>query len=397
MNDGRALQLVLFDLPLAPLYGGTAEVDLKIRTLLDLGMELHIHAWVSPVLDRQLRQGLVPLPDWHARVASLQWYPRPHTLAAWFSFRPHAVATRQGVRIDEALSQGPKDVLLEGWQCSACLVSPNLQSHRLWVRAHNRESSYYALQAQATNNLFKKIYYNIESIRWRRWEKRSAVAAADGRSTLQGVLSLCPMEAERYQSEGHRTLYLPAFVRLDRPLPEEQHRLLPNLLYHGRLDIPDNQNAAFHFLAWAKANPQYAWVLAGSRASKALLKGMKETPNLRWVDTPDEPTLRALILTSAVHVLPSVGRAGIRLKMIHALAGTGHVLVDRSAVEGLPWESWVTPVARSVDWLPAIRNALENPLKPRALALRHQAIHQHFDPAQNAGLLVDWILGSQGS
>ena len=77
MGSRHALQLVLFDLPIAPLYGGTAEVDYKIRALLDLGLELHIHAWVSPTLDRQLRSGARALPDWHQRVATLRWYPRP--------------------------------------------------------------------------------------------------------------------------------------------------------------------------------------------------------------------------------------------------------------------------------------------------------------------------------
>lgn len=397
MKDGRALQLVLFDLPVAPLYGGTAEVDLKIRALLDLGIELHIHAWVSPKLHRQLRQGLVKLPDWQSRVAALHCYPRPAAFTAWFSLKPHAVATRQGTRLNKVLAQGPKDILLEGWQCSACLDSSHLRQHRLWVRAHNRESTYYALQAQTTKQLFKKWYYNIESFRWRIDEKRASVAASRFRSSLQGVLSLCPLETERYRSEGHRTLYLPAFVRLDRPQPDEKQSLEPTILYHGRLDIPDNQNAVFKFLAWAKENPRFNWVLAGSRASNQVRHAIRETPGLRWVDTPDDSTLRTLVLTAAVHVLPSSGRAGLRLKMIHALTGLGHVLVDRSAVEGLPWESWVTPVAHDQDWLQAIRVALENPPTPEAIAQRHQALFRHFDPALNAEKLVAWTLGNQGS
>ena len=107
MGSRHALQLVLFDLPIAPLYGGTAEVDYKIRALLELGLELHIHAWVSSTLDRQLRSGARALPDWHQRVETLRWYPRPQALMTWLSAQPHAVASRSGTALNLALAQGP--------------------------------------------------------------------------------------------------------------------------------------------------------------------------------------------------------------------------------------------------------------------------------------------------
>jgi hypothetical protein len=397
MGSRHALQLVLFDLPIAPLYGGTAEVDYKIRALLDLGLELHIHAWVSPTLDRQLRSGARALPDWHHRVATLRWYPRPMALRTWLSARPHAVASRSGTALNKALAQGPRDILLEGWQVSACMAAPALGHHRFWVRSHNRESQYYRMQALSANGFFKKIYYNIESFRWRRMERW--VSHSGSHQPLAGVLSLCPLETRLYQNEGLNAFYVPAFVRLAPskvgPAIERQQVAAPFLLYHGRLDIPDNQQAVQNVLRLASQCPEFSWVVAGSKASSTLIRQMQAMPALQWVDTPDDKTLDALVQNAAVHVIPSKGRAGLRLKMIHALMGTGHVLVHRDAVEGLPWARWVTTVNHDGDWAQGLRLAMAKPLDGWQLEQRHREIRDHFDPNQNAGLLCELIFGSR--
>ncbi len=397
MGSRHALQLVLFDLPIAPLYGGTAEVDNKIRALLDLGLELHIHAWVSSTLDRQLRSGARALPDWHHRVATLRWYPRPMALRTWFSAWPHAVASRSGTALNKALAQGPRDILLEGWQVSACMAAPALGHHRFWVRSHNRESQYYRMQALSANGFFKKIYYNIESLRWirtERWVSHSGI-----HQPLVGVLSLCPLETRLYQNEGLNAFYVPAFVRLAPtkvgPAIERQQAATPFLLYHGRLDIPDNQQAVQNVLRLASQCPEFSWVVAGSKAPSALIRQMQAMPALQWVDTPDDETLDALVQNAAVHVIPSKGRAGLRLKMIHALMGTGHVLVHRDAVEGLPWARWVTTVNHDGDWAQGLRLAMAKPLDGWQLEQRHREIRDHFDPNQNACLLCELIFGSR--
>jgi len=397
MGSRHALQLVLFDLPIAPLYGGTAEVDFKIRALLDLGLELHVHAWVNPTLDRQLRSGAKALPDWHQRVATLRWYPRPMALRSWLSARPHAVASRRGTALNKALAQGPPDVLLEGWQVVACMESEALRHHRFWVRSHNRESWYYRLQSLSTTDLFKKIYYNIESFRWKNLEH--GVSHAEWPHPLAGVLSLCPLETRQYQNEGLNAFYVPAFVRLAPPKvgPSigRQQVAAPFVLYHGRLDIPDNLQAVQNVLRLASESPAYSWVVAGSQAPSALIRQMQAIPALQWVDTPDDAALDALVQTAAVHVIPSKGRAGLRLKMIHALMGTGHVLVHRDAVEGLPWARWVTTVDQDGDWTQMLRMAMAMPPDSAKLEQRHQEIRDHFDPRQNAGRLFDLVFGLQ--
>lgn len=391
-----ALQLVLFDLPIAPLYGGTAEVDFKIRALLDQGLELHIHAWVSPALDRQLRSGAVALPDWSQRVATLQWYPRPSALKSWFTTQPHAVASRSGAVMVEALSRGAKDVLLEGWQVSACMKSPALRNHRFWVRAHNRESQYYQLQANSSESLLKKLYYNIEAFRWLRLERFMAKDA--NFRELKGVLSLCPLETLQYRKEGLEASYLSAFVRLDYAAPGTDTAMKPLdhpfVLYHGRLDIPDNQRAVRTMLQWAVLCPEFTWVVAGSKASPGMIRQLRSVPGFQWVDTPDDSTLATLVQNASVHVIPSKGRAGLRLKMIHALMGKGHVLVPLEAVEGLPWADWVTTIDHEEDWFKALRLALEAPPERAQLERRHQEIRAHFDPKHNAAMLSDLIFGT---
>jgi len=216
---------------------------------------------------------------------------------------------------------------------------------------------------------------------------------------LAGVLSLCPLETRLYQNEGLNAFYVPAFVRLAPakvgPAIESQQVAIPFLLYHGRLDIPDNRQAVQNVLRLASQCPEFSWVVAGSKAPSALIRQMQAMPALQWVDTPDDKTLDALVQNAAVHVIPSKGRAGLRIKMIHALMWTGHVLVHRDAVEGLPWARWVTTVDQDGDWTQMLRMAMAMPPDSTKLEQRHQEIRDHFDPRQNAGRLFDLVFGLQ--
>jgi hypothetical protein len=253
------------------------------------------------------------------------------------------------------------------------------------------------MQAHSATNVFKKIYYNIESFRWRRMELWVTNAASH--QPLAGVMSLCPLETRLYQNEGLNAFYAPAFVRLAPPKAGpaivRQQVAAPYVMYHGRLDIPDNQQAVQNVLRLASQCPEFSWVVAGSKAPITLVRQLQAMNGLQWVDTPDDTALDALVQNAAVHVIPSKGRAGLRLKMIHALMGTGHVLVHRDAVEGLPWARWVTTVDNDKDWAQGLRIAMARPLEGLQLEQRHREIRAHFDPNQNAGLVCELIFGSR--
>lgn len=387
MQPAPVLHLVCFDLPVPPLYGGTEELDTKIRALLDLGIALHVHAFVWP---KDLHAG--NMPDWQQRVASLRCYPR-RWMVGPYETRPWALVSRTSTALIRNLASEPGSILVEGWQCADLLRAPALKNRVIWIRSHNIESNYYRMQSESARNWVYKAYYRLESWRWTLYE-RSLPQRLRHRHHA-GILSICPSETSRWSSMRLPAHYVPAFVKLNpnvQPSKEAspaRPMQAPYVLYHGRLDIAENIRAVRFLLSKANRSLQIQLVIAGSRIPDSLRKTISFQEDCHLVDSPSPMEMQRWIQHAAVQCIPCYGMAGLRLKIIHAMMGDGHVLVSREGVQGMPWAAWVTVVQSEQDWEDQVQKALEKPLQADEVAARHAWVLQHFDQRANALKMLD--------
>ncbi len=387
MQPAQVLHLVCFDLPLPPLYGGTEEVDAKIRVFLELGVALHVHAFVWP---KDMRSG--KLPDWHKRVASLRCYPRKW-LVGPYDTRPWAMVSRSSSQLIDNLASEPGSILVEGWQCADLLCAPALKNRAIWIRSHNIESNYYRMQAESAIGWARKIHYWLESWRWTLYERLLPQRLHSRQQN--GILSICPAETLIWSSMKLSAHYVPAFVDLNsgqqsfnegsEPRPME----VPYALYHGRLDIAENIRALRFLLSKVAITHAVPLVIAGSRIPDSLRKAVLFKSGCFLVDTPNSTEMQVWLRHAAVHCIPCYGMAGLRFKIIHAMMGGGHVLVSREGVQGMPWVSWVTVVESEKDWEDQVRKALDTPLQAAQIKARHTWVIQHFDQRGNALKMLD--------
>jgi hypothetical protein len=142
-------------------------------------------------------------------------------------------------------------------------------------------------------------------------------------------------------------------------------------------------------LSKANKSRQIPLVIAGSRIPDSLRKTILLQEDCHLVDTPSPSEMQRWIQHAAVHCIPCYGMAGLRLKIIHAMMGDGHVLVSREGVQGMPWAAWLTVVASEHDWEDQVRKALEKPLQADEVAARHAWVLQHFDQRANALKILD--------
>lgn len=389
MRSPLILHLVCFDLPLPPWYGGTEEIDVKIRCLLDLGVTLHVHALVWPSV---IRSG--NLPDWHQRVASLRCYPR-RWLVGPHDTRPWSLISRSSSDLIRNLQNEPGSILLEGWQCADVLRSPSLQKRNIWVRSHNIESNYYRMQADSTSGWMKKIHFTLEAWRWRCFERSLPQWMAEEKR--RGILSICPSETFYWNSHHLPAYYVPAFAdltdRLELPeqVPVTRPKEGPYALYHGRLDIAENIRA-IHFLLDRVDFPRnLPLMIAGSRIPDAVRAKVYSQKEISLVDTPSSSQMQDLLRHATVHCIPCYGMAGLRFKIIHAMLGFGHVLVSREGVDGMPWAEWLTVVESEADWEHKLLEAMQSPPDPERVAARQAWVRQHFDGLSNASKILEWI------
>ncbi|MFM7588133.1 MAG: glycosyltransferase, partial [Bacteroidota bacterium] len=210
-----------------------------------------------------------------------------------------------------------------------------------------------------------------------------------------GVLSICPSETSKWSSLKLPAYYVPAFVNLNPNIPpndaESSVRPIqaPYALYHARLDIAENMRAVRFLLSKAAIPKQVPLVIAGSRIPDSLRKTIGLQKDCHLVDTPSPSEMWRWIQHAAINCIPCYGMAGLRLKIIHAMMGNGHVLVSRDGVKGMPWAAWLTVVESEHDWEDQVRKALEEPLQADDVAARHAWVLQHFDQRADALKMLD--------
>ena len=383
----NSIHLVCFDLPFFPFYGGTEDLDTKIRNLLDLDIKVHIHVFVWPRKLNTMR-----FPEWHNRVASLRCYLR-RWMVGPYDARPWALISRTSSELIHNLASEPGPILVEGWQCADLLRAPALKNRAIWIRSHNIESNYYRMQAESARGWAYKAHYRLESWRWILYEGLLPQRLRQRQNA--GILSICPSETSKWSSLKLPAHYVPAFVNLSPNVqpPNEESSVLPMqapyALYHGRLDIAENIRAVRFLLNKAAIPKQVPLVIAGSRIPNSLRKPIGLQKDCHLVDTPSPSEMQRWIQHAAVHCIPCYGMAGLRLKIIHAMMGDGHVLVSREGVQGMPWAAWLTVVQSEHDWEDQVQKALEKPLQADEVAARHAWVLQHFDQRANALKILD--------
>ncbi|MFM8958802.1 MAG: hypothetical protein ACKOKH_00905, partial [Bacteroidota bacterium] len=283
--------------------------------------------------------------------------------------------------------------LVEGWQCADLLRARALKNRAIWIRSHNIESNYYRMQAESARGWAYKVHYRLESWRWILYE--GSLPQRLRHRLHVGVLSICPSETSKWSSLKLPAYYVPAFVNLNLNIPpndaESSVRPIqaPYALYHARLDIAENIRAVRFLLTKAAIPKKVPLVIAGSRIPDSLRKTILLQEDCHLMDSPSPMEMQRWIQHAAVHCIPCYGMAGLRLKIIHAMMGDGHVLVSREGVQGMPWVAWVTVVDSEKDWEDQVQKALEKPLKADEVAARHAWVLQHFDQRANALKMLD--------
>ncbi len=155
-------------------------------------------------------------------------------------------------------------------------------------------------------------------------------------------------------------------------------------IFWGRLDFEPNIRAITWFAdeiwpAIAEANPQARWRIIGKGAAPELASRIGAIPGVEWIG--EVADIRPWAHRSAVVVLPVLGGAGIKNKLLEAAAMGKPILASPDAVRGLahdgsaPWR-----VARDAsEWSQALGRLWSQPGEAQMLAgrARHWAVARH--------------------
>ena len=374
----KHLHIVCFDVPYPVNYGGVYDLFFKIKSLSEAGVKIHLHCF---------EYGRGAQPELSKYCEEVKYYSRLSAFQCLTKSIPFIVSSRANQQLLANLKMDNHPVLMEGMHCTYFLHSGDLPKERCFVRLPNVEHLYYRRLAETTNNMAKKWYYLRESRLLYDYERSLADKAT--------FWTISSKDCEWFTNEFKFSLIdnLPIF--LPEYIPDWNGERGNFCLYHGNLEVDENEYAATWLLENIFNEVKLPFVIAGHNPSKKLEKLAHAQMHTCLVANPGNKELEDLIRKAQVNILPSFNSTGIKLKLINALHKGRHCLLNSSAVEGSGLEDCCT-IANSCAAMKAeVQRLYELPFSKFALEHRMEKLNNLFNNKGFAQQMIGWIFGGE--
>ena len=375
----RHLHVVSFNVPWPADYGGVIDVFYRLKALHEAGVKVHLHCFTY---------GRPEAPELEHYCEEVCYYRRDMSPWKFFDRRPFIVSSRDNKTLRRRLMQDDYPVLLEGLHC--CSLLEHLPARRVYVRAHNIESDYYARLAASEKNFWRKRYLKVDAARIRRYESILTRATA--------VFSISQADKEKLEQMGCRNVLL---VTAGHPFSsfniQHSSLLTPHsslithhsyALYHGNLSVAENYEAVCYLLDHVFYDGRHPLVVAGKEPPAWLRMKIEHTPGATLVASPDNATLQRLVSEAQVNVLVTHQPTGLKLKLLQTLFQGRHCLVNSDMVAG----TGLAPLCVVTDTPETMREQLDRlmaaPFDEAQLDLRRAALQPYLTSTAIQPLLL---------
>ncbi|MFM7015654.1 MAG: glycosyltransferase [Bacteroidota bacterium] len=164
---------------------------------------------------------------------------------------------------------------------------------------------------------------------------------------------------------------------------------LPFVLYHGNLNVPENNIAVRFLLQHIFTNKNIKYVIAGSCNNIKLREKILQHPNIKLIPNPDSQQIEELLRSANVIVLPTFQNTGIKLKLIESLYKGNHIITNEQMVDGFPLPQLVKIAKSNDQFHRLIREALSHPLEDEKRAERVKMLDIFFSNEDNAQKMIE--------
>ena len=366
--------MVCLDVPWPADYGGAIDMFYKMEALHNAGIKIHLHYFSY----NQRGQ-----PDQlNAYCESVHVYQRKTGKKGLSGRLPYIVSSRVNEELTARLNKDDHPVLLEGIHCSG--IIPNLNKNKkIIVRLHNDESEYYSQLANATRNIFRRIYFLRESRLLKKYQQslpRQCLYACIAEKDVQTF-------KDRYKLDN--VFYLPAFIPYQTIKAEEG--IGSFCLYHGNLSVPENEKAALWLISNVFSKIKVPLIIAGKHPSKRLDRMAHLCQHTCLVADPSEKEINDLVRKAHINVLPAFASAGIKIKLLHALFEGRHCIVNDSMIKGTGLEDTCHIAANANAFASIILQLHHRPFEMEEISLRKRILEEVYNKERNVQRIIQYL------
>ncbi|HZK08077.1 MAG TPA: glycosyltransferase family 1 protein [Bacteroidales bacterium] len=370
----KKLHIISFDIPYPANYGGVIDVFYKIKTLKKAGIGVFLHCYAY---------GRNESPELEALCEKVYYYPRRTGWRTNISLKPYIVNSRRSEQLIKNLLADDYPILFEGLHSCFYLNDPRLEQRTKTYRESNIEHHYYLHLAKAEKNIFKKLFFTIESWRLKRFQEKLKYA------DLMLAVSASDTAYLQKHFPQHHVEYLPSFHPNDDF--EVQAGKSDFFLYHGKLSVTENYNAAEYLVEEVFAGLPEQLVIAGMDPPTHLIQTCSNHKNVRLITNPDDATMFGLIRDAQANILVTFQPTGLKLKLLNTLFKGRFCIVNPEMVQGTGLDS-LCEIACSTDELKEkIALVAHKDFDMQEVAKRREVLIKNYSNTTNAQKLITWV------
>lgn len=363
----KHLNIVAFDNPYPPTYGGVIDVYYKLKSLAETGLKIHLHFFSKQNNNAKILNTLCE---------EVFIYKRKIGLFKQITTNPYIVQSRESADLKTNLNKNNFPILFEGLHTTKLVTDDESISKRSIIRHHNIEHDYYFGLYKSSRKTITKLYYRIESIKLKAYLDKIKDAAAH--------LAISDADAKKLSSFGFKNIFtIPPFHSMDNDyVANNKQQAAPYVLYHGNLNVEENIAAVDYLLKEVFTDNTIKYVIAGSGKGHFLQSGLGG--NISIIENPSYEEITALITNASVITLPTFQSTGIKLKLIDSLYKGQHVIVNEAMVDGFPLPELILLAKNTEDMKSLINENLKKVFTTEERISRIQMLNMHFSNKQNA-------------
>ena len=354
----EGINIVSFNVPSPPDYGGVIDVYFKIKALARAGVRVALHCYEF----NRPRD-----PELEELCESVTYYPRRTGLISNLSALPYNVRSRSDSALVDNLLRNDYPILYESLATCASIADPRLASRLKIYREANIEHDYFRYLAAAEPSILKKAYYSIEAMRYRAYE--SAVRHAD----LVLAISSADGDDLRARYPGVRVEFLPGFSDFQSQCPNFEE-YSPIVLYHANLSVAENEKAALYLIREVFPHLQAPAYIAGKDPTARLRRAVDRSPGVVLMPSPGREAMERLITLARVTILTTHQPTGLKLKLLSSLFAGKHVVVNSHMVHGSGLEGLCRVADTPQEQIRACNELVNTPFTPEMYMRRRLAL-----------------------
>ncbi len=308
----KQLHIISFNYPYPPSYGGIIDVYYKIKALSDLGIKIHLHCFIDQIpgkIDVEIKE----------ITENVFFYKKKKNPLLYFSGTPFAAAIRNSEVLLKNLERDKAPILFEGLQTAHIIQFLKDNNHKLYLRYHNNETEYYKGLSLSEKNLFKKIIYRIESLKYIRYQKKLL-------KKFEAVFCLSEKEYKEVETYSENAQLIHIFH--GNQSVKQLNKKGNYFLFHGDLTTADNKRALNETIDLFKTLPQYQLVVASDRASEDIKRKISEVANISLTPIQTTEKLHHLLENAHGNILVSYQNSGTKVKLFNTLYNSRFVIIN---------------------------------------------------------------------